>query len=228
MEVPHGAPPLNAARKDAMTDNYESSQCLDERDAACLVFQRQRALAEHCLAQVDDLQFFARPAPGINSLAVLVQHLAGNLLSRWGSFDAMLRGESDGEKPWRDRDQEFIDPPANAESRHALMAQWKEGWNTVTLAMEMLTPEDFARTVTVRDVPHSVHLAVMRQIDHYGHHVGQIAMTARLLVGPESWRYFTIAPGSSAEYNRRVRQPHHDPAASPTSRDDSRPRDSTA
>ncbi|MCA9296805.1 MAG: DUF1572 family protein [Phycisphaerales bacterium] len=191
-----------------MADNYQTARQLNECDAARAVFEQQRALAEHCLQQVNDQQFFVRLAPGINSLAVIVQHVAGNMCSRWGEFDAMLRGESDGEKPWRDRDQEFIDPPATAESRRAIMAHWDDGWTTVMQALDRLTPDDFDRTVTIRNVPHSVHLAVMRQIDHYGHHVGQIAMTARLLVGSETWHYFTIAPGGSAEYTRRVRQQH--------------------
>ncbi len=191
-----------------MTQRYDTPLELDARDAALTVFRRQRQFAEHCLDQTSDAHFFLRPAPHMNSIAVLVQHLAGNMMSRWGDFDAMLRGESDGEKPTRDRDGEFAAPPPTAEGRAALMQAWDAGWRTLEAALEPLTVADFERVVRIRGVPHSVHLAIARQIDHYGAHIGQIAFLARLQAEPETWRYFTIPPGRSAAFNEAMRTPH--------------------
>lgn len=189
-----------------MAQNYETSLLLDERASALEVLRRQKAFAEHCLKQAPDGVFFCRPAPGMNSLAILVRHMADNMLSRWGDFDAMLRGEADGEKPWRDREAEFADPEPTAETRRELMERWERGWAAVFAAIEPLTPADFDRRVTIRGAPHSVHLAVLRQVDHYAYHVGQIAIIGRMLVGAEGWDYFTVAPGRSAEFTRRVRE----------------------
>ena len=186
--------------------NYDSDLQLDERDAAVEVFRRQKALAEHCLHQVSDAQFFRRPAPHLNSLAILVQHLTGNMESRWSDFGLMMRGVADGEKAHRDRDAELRDPAVSATIRAELMERWQRGWALVFDVLTSFTREDLDRTVRIRGATHSVHLAVLRQIDHYGHHVGQIAFISRHLAGAEEWDFFTIPPGESKSYNRMVRK----------------------
>ena len=188
-----------------MTRHYDSALDLSEKRAALTVFARQRDFAEHCFGQLDDERFFRRPAEGVNSVAIIVRHLAGNMRSRWSDFPAMLAGDADGEMASRDRDGEFREPEPTPEGRAALMRAWDEGWSILYRALEPLTTEDLDRTVTIRDVSHSVHLAVARQLDHYAFHVGQIATTARILVPHASWRFYTVPPGGSAAFTARVR-----------------------
>ncbi|MEM7228602.1 MAG: DUF1572 family protein [Planctomycetota bacterium] len=174
------------------TRNYQDATIVGERDAALYVFRRQKAFAEHCLQQVSDAQFFALPADDMNSLAVLVKHLAGNMRSRWSDFDAMLRHEVDGEKGDRDREREFeVGEPTSA-NRASLMQAWDEGWSCVFAAIESLDAARFEQTVRIRGVELSVHLAVLRQIDHYAYHVGQMAFIARMLAGSAGWQWFTM------------------------------------
>ena len=199
-----------------MSQNYDRAHRVSELDAARIVFTRQRALAEHCLAQLDDATFFRRPAPHLNSAAILVQHLAGNLHSRWSDFDAMLAGTADGEKDSRNRDAEFAAPDPTAEGRATLMRAWSDGWAALHTALDHLTtPGAFDQTITIRGAAHSIHLAVMRQLDHYGYHVGQIATTARLLHDPDTWSWFTIAPGESNTFTTHVRAKNAPPTDAP-------------
>lgn len=160
------------------------------------IFRSQKKLAEGALAQLDDSRLHDAIAPGTNSIAVIIQHLAGNMLSRWTDFLT-----SDGEKPGRDRDTEFMDRRL---TRTQLIDLWEEGWRAVFSAIDALRPRDLARTVTIRGEPHSIPDAVNRQISHYGYHVGQIMLIARILVGHESWKWQTIAPGGTREFNRKM------------------------
>ncbi|MEO1008991.1 MAG: DUF1572 family protein [Planctomycetota bacterium] len=163
------------------------------------VFGRQKAFAEHAFEQLDDAGFFWSPGEGLNSVAVIARHLAGNLQSRWSDFLT-----TDGEKPWRDRDAEFAPPEPTAEGRAAVMHEWEAGWRTLVDALEPLTPADIDKTVPIRGAPHAVHAAVARQLDHYGFHVGQINAIARLRVGSASWRWFTIPPGGTRAFNEEM------------------------
>jgi hypothetical protein len=176
--------------------------------SAVTIFARQRAFAEHAFAQLDDPAFFATLAPGLNPVAVIARHMAGNLLSRWTDFLT-----TDGEKPSRDRDAELapfpadLSPPERAAARAAVMADWDRGWSALSSALNTLTEADLARTITIRTVEHSVALAILRQLDHYAFHVGQINLTARALVGTENWKWFTLPPGATAEFNQNPRHP---------------------
>lgn len=167
------------------------------------VFQRQKAFAEHAFDQLDDKGFFRVPAEGLNSVAVIAQHMAGNMLSRWTDFLT-----TDGEKPTRDRESEFGPPNPSADGRRALMERWESGWEALFGAIKPLTQDDLQRTTTIRGAPHTVNAAVVRQIDHYGFHVGQINVIARLYVGTAKWRWFTVAPGESEAFNKQVGQLH--------------------
>lgn len=164
------------------------------------VFKRQKAFAEHAFNQLNDEQFFAILAPGLNSCAVIVNHLAGNMISRFTDFLT-----TDGEKPDRDRDSEF-DPPAQhtAEVRARIMERWEQGWGVLLGMLNTLTIDDIGKTVTIRSVPHPVHAAIARQLDHYSFHIGQINIIARQLVGTEHWQWFTLPPGGTKAFNAKL------------------------
>jgi len=162
---------------------------------ALAVFQYYKRLAERAMEQVTDEQLFAVIDPEANSIAVIVKHMAGNMRSRWTDFLT-----TDGEKPDRDRDSEFVEPP---ETREGLMAMWEEGWNRVFTAIEPLTEADLGRTVTIRGEAHSVMQAINRQLAHYPHHVGQIVLLAKHFAC-DHWQSLSVPRNKSAEFNRRV------------------------
>ena len=122
--------------------------------------------------------------------------MAGNMRSRWTDFLT-----TDGEKPDRDRDTEFVLP---AGTREALMAQWEEGWKRLFDALEPLTDADLSRTVTIRGEAHSVMQAINRQIAHYAYHCGQIVLLAKHFQQAQ-WKSLTVPKGESAEFNAKVR-----------------------
>ncbi len=171
------------------------------------VFERQKAFAEHAFGQLDDAAFFRVPSEGMNSVAIIVRHVAGNLLSRFTDFLT-----TDGEKDWRDREGEFagFEIPGDAQGlarlRSEVMERWELGWRTLFETLEGLSGEDLLRTVTIRGVPHAAHAAIVRQIDHYAFHIGQINVIARQSVGSDRWEWFTIPPGGSEAFNERMRR----------------------
>jgi hypothetical protein len=157
-------------------------------------FQGLQSLAERALSQLSDEQFFAVPAAGDNSVAVIVKHVGGNLVSRWTDFLT-----SDGEKPGRDRDAEFRIHPDD--TREHLLRTWTRGWTTLFQALGRFEDSDMARVVTIRGEPLTVLQAVNRQLTHYAYHVGQIVFVAKHHRGAE-WRTLSIPLGGSAEFNR--------------------------
>jgi hypothetical protein len=159
------------------------------------VFRLYKKMAEGAMAQMSDEHLFVTLDPESNSVALIVKHLAGNMRSRWTDFLT-----SDGEKPDRDRDTEFVDPPATRES---VMENWESGWNLVFSALEPLTDADLGRTVMIRGEAHSVMQAINRQIAHYALHIGQIVFLAKHLAGPH-WKALTIPRNKSAEFTQRV------------------------
>jgi len=162
---------------------------------AAVVFRSNKGWADKAVAQLPDEKLHVALDPNTNCVAVIMKHVAGNLRSRWTEFLT-----SDGEKPWRDRDNEFVDSFA---SRSDLLAFWEQGWNCLFETLASLTPSDLARTVTIRGEPHSVPLAIHRSLAHCGYHVGQIVMIARILAG-DQWQTITIPRGKSAAFNQAV------------------------
>ncbi len=164
------------------------------------VFERQKAFGEHAFNQLGDEQFFAILSPGLNSCGVIANHLAGNMISRWTDFLI-----TDGEKANRDRDSEF-EPPAEhtQQSRGQIMDRWEQGWATLFGTLDSLAVDDLTKIVTIRKVDHPVHAAVLRQIDHYSFHIGQINIIARQLVGTDDWKWFTLAPGATEAFNKKL------------------------
>jgi hypothetical protein len=139
------------------------------------VFRLYKKYAEGAMAQISDEQLFVTLDPESNSVALIVKHMTGNMRSRWTDFLT-----TDGEKPDRNRDTEFVDPPA---TREALLESWENGWNLVFSALEPLTDADLGRTVTIRGEAHSVMQAINRQIAHYAQHAGQICSSRSIWPG---------------------------------------------
>jgi hypothetical protein len=156
--------------------------------------RRLKQLAEGALAQVDDAAFFAVAGPEDNSLAVIVKHMAGNMVSRWTDFLS-----SDGEKPDRNQDGEF--ELGAQDTRGHLMGFWERGWSTLEAALTPLTAADLGREVRIRGEPLSVLQAINRQLTHYAYHVGQIVFVAKHHAGT-AWRSLSIPRRGSEAFNR--------------------------
>lgn len=159
------------------------------------LFRYYKRLAERAMEQVTDEELFAVLDEEANSIGIIVKHMAGNMRSRWTDFLT-----TDGEKPNRDRDSEFVNPPA---TRKALLEVWEDGWADVFGALEPLSDADLGRTVTIRGEPHSVMQAVNRQVAHYAHHVGQIVLLAKHFAH-DRWESLSVPRDRSAEFNQGV------------------------
>jgi hypothetical protein len=158
-------------------------------------FRGHKRLAEGAMAQLKDEELFTAIDSESNSIAILVKHLSGNMRSRFTDFLT-----TDGEKPDRNRDQEF--EMTAATTRADVMRWWEEGWARLFAAIEALKPEDVMRTVTVRGEPHTVMQAINRQIAHYAQHTGQIVFLAKHLRSGE-WKTLSIPRGRSKEFTAR-------------------------
>ena len=162
-------------------------------DALVDQFRKTRRLAEGAFEQIADEDFFFRLNPHQNSIHVIVKHLCCNMRSRWTDFLT-----TDGEKPDRDRESEFVE---DVVPREKIMRSWEAGWSAVFGALQPLTDEDLTRTVHIRREPLRVVEAIVRQVEHYGYHVGQIVLIAKHVRG-ERWKHLTIPPGGTASFNR--------------------------
>ncbi len=160
------------------------------------LFQRQKRLGEGAMAQLSEEEIFRPLDQESNSVAIIVKHLAGNMRSRWTDFLT-----SDGEKPDRNRDQEFLLEQGG--SREQVMRWWEDGWRCAFQALESLRPEDLLRSVFIRGEEHSVLQAINRQLDHYAYHVGQIVFLAKHWKDRE-WKSLSIPRGKSAEFRARM------------------------
>lgn len=164
------------------------------RDSVAL-FAYYRKLAEKAMEQISDEEFFRTLDAEANSVAVLVKHMAGNMRSRWTDFLT-----SDGEKPDRNRDSEFI---AESASRAEYMKSWNDGWQRVFSALEPLNDSDLPHKITIRGEPHSVMQAINRQIAHYGYHVGQIVFLCKHFRSAE-WKTLSVPRGKSQTFTADV------------------------
>lgn len=156
-------------------------------------FEANKRLADRAVEQVPDDKLHAALDPNTNSIAVIMKHVAGNLTSRWTDFLT-----ADGEKPWRNRDGEFVDAFG---SRAELLEAWERGWSCLLGALKGLKPEDLGKTVLIRGEPHSVPLALERSLGHTCYHVGQIVQVARIHAGAK-WNTLTIPRGGSEQFNK--------------------------
>jgi Protein of unknown function (DUF1572) len=156
-------------------------------------FCKHKELAEKAFRQVEDQDFFRKPGAYSNSIAIIIKHVAGNLASRWTDFLT-----TDGDKPWRDRDAEFIIGPED--TRQCLVASWEAGWSALFQTLNNLQEADLLKTVTIRGEEHTVFQAIHRSLTHSAYHVGQIVYLSRLAV-KEGWNWITIPPGQSKQWN---------------------------
>ncbi len=165
--------------------------------AAIRQFSQYKKLAENTFSQLTDEQLVQVPGPETNSIAVIVKHMWGNMMSRWTDFLT-----TDGEKDWRERDAEFEN---DLDSRDAILQKWEEGWACLFKALHSLEPADLDRTVTIRSEPLTVTDAILRQLTHYAYHAGQIVYAGKLFAG-EQWVSLSIPRGGSAAYLARMQQ----------------------
>ena len=164
-------------------------------------FAYYKLLGEQAMSQITDEQLHWQPNAASNSIATIVKHLWGNMLSRWTDFLT-----TDGEKPWRAREAEFDHQPR---PRATVLAEWEAGWHCLFAALDGLAEADLARSIYIRNQGHSVTEAINRQLAHYPYHVGQIVFMARL-VADEAWQSLSIPRGNSAVYNaEKFAKPPH-------------------
>ena len=156
-------------------------------------FTRYKALGEKAIAQLDGAALSAPPTGGGNSIATICWHVSGKFRSRFTDFLT-----TDGEKPWRKRDEEF---EARAVTRDELLAKWEQGWAVLLDTLQVLSDDDLDRSVTIRGQALSVLEALLRSLAHASYHVGQIVYAAKAARG-DDWTYLSIPPGKSDEYNQ--------------------------
>ena len=171
-----------------MTEQFIENYKTDILEA----FRNYKKLAERALEQVSDDEFFKTVDAESNSLAVIVKHVGGNLRSRWTQFLT-----SDGEKPDRHRDSEFV---TDSDTRESLTGLWETGWNALFGTLESLQIEDFGKTVQIRGEDFSVVKAINRSLAHTAYHVGQIAFLAKHFRASE-WKTLSVPRGQSGDFN---------------------------
>lgn len=164
-------------------------------------FEYYQQLGEKAMKQVSTDQLFYTPDALNNSMAIIVQHLWGNMRSRWTDFR-----QSDGEKTWRNRDQEFEECITTPQE---LWQKWEEGWAVLFEALQAIQEDELAALVYIRQQGHTIVEAINRQLAHYAYHVGQIVLLAKLAQGT-AWQTLSIAKGQSDTYNeKKFKQDKH-------------------
>jgi hypothetical protein len=158
------------------------------------LFRYYKSLGDKSICQLSDEQLLRSLSSESNSIAIIIKHLHGNMMSRWTDFK-----NSDGEKSWRNRDQEFEEPP---HTREGLIELWNEGWACLFQALNELESDDLLATIYIRNEGHSILEAVNRQLAHYSYHVGQLVLLAKFYVG-SSWDSLSIPKNQSKEFNSK-------------------------
>ena len=166
-------------------------------ESAIQQFKDYKLLAEKAFAQLDEKDFHFQPNDETNSIAINITHLHGNMLSRWTNFLT-----EDGEKEWRQRDDEF---EVHTYPRDKLLELWEQGWLAVFGALQSLRPGDLGKTIYIRSKPLSVMDAIHRQLTHYSYHVGQIVMLGKIVKGAK-WKTLTIPKGKSTQFNNEMKK----------------------
>ena len=177
-----------------MDDNLAAHYLKDSLSS----FRAYKKLADKAIAQLKDEEFFATLDEEDNSVAVIMKHIAGNMISRWTDFLT-----TDGEKPNRNRDSEFVLEPQT--TKEAVLAYWEQGWQSLFSALDPLTSEDMERTVLIRGEKHTVVQAINRQMMHYAYHIGQMVFLAKHFRSME-WTSLSIPKNRSAEFNAYLGQ----------------------
>jgi len=165
-------------------------------------FKEYKALGEKTFEQLNEMHMLVQPNDASNSIAVIIQHMHGNMLSRWTNFLT-----EDGEKAWRKRDAEF---EAHPHTKEQLLKLWEEGWRVFLDTLQSLREEDLEKKITIRSQPLIVVDAINRQLAHYSYHVGQIVYVGRWLKDTE-WHNLSVPKNSSEEYNRKMERDYSGP-----------------
>src|SRR3954452_18161303 len=160
-------------------------------------FQSYKDLGDKTFGQLDDKDFFYQPSVESNSIAIIVHHMYGNMLSRFTNFLT-----EDGEKPWRQRDEEF--EPANM-SKQDLISSWNKGWERLFETLDSLKPEDLIKTTPIRNEPMPAYDALLRALAHLAYHVGQIVYLGKAIKDTE-WKTLTIPKKQSGQFNDKMTQ----------------------
>ena len=158
-------------------------------------FRQQKSLGDKTIEQLSGENLLWQYNENSNSIAIIVNHLWGNMLSRWSNFLT-----EDGEKDWRNRDTEFENVIS---SKEELIKKWNEGWQCVFDALESLKEEDLSKTIFIRKEPHNVGDAINRQLAHYSNHVGQIVYMGKMVLD-EKWKSLSIPKGKSKDFNEKM------------------------
>jgi len=164
----------------------------DFLESAIKQFEYYKMLGDKTVARIPDDKLFWQYNPESNSIATIVKHLHGNMLSRWTDFLT-----SDGEKPWRHRDAEFDN---DIQSRDFVMQLWNQGWDCLFNALRPLTDDDLGKIVYIRNQGHTVMEAINRQLAHYPYHIGQIVFIGKMVLD-NNWETLSIARGKSNDFN---------------------------
>lgn len=186
---------VNGMRFDRPTEgNLNESLAKHYLEDSIKSLRAYKKLTEKALAQVSEAEFFVTLDEEANSIAVIMKHMAGNMLSRWTNFLT-----TDGEKPDRNRDMEFVIEPNSGKDE--VLAYWEKGWKAVVDALEPLSAEDLDRKVMIRGEAHTVVQAINRQLMHYAYHIGQIAFLAKHFRSSE-WKSLSIPRNKSQDFNK--------------------------
>ncbi len=160
-------------------------------------FEYYKSLGDKTFEQLEEQSFFFKPSPDSNSIAIIIQHMYGNMLSRWTNFLT-----EDGEKDWRKRDSEFEEMQL---SKQDLISFWDEGWKVLLDTLKSLQPADLSKTIHIRTEPLMVYDAIIRQMAHYPYHVGQIVTLGKMIKDKE-FKSLSIPKGESQQFNQQMQQ----------------------
>lgn len=166
----------------------------DYLESAKKQFEYYKMIGDRSIAQLPDDKLFWKYNDESNSIAIIINHLSGNMLSRWTDFLT-----SDGEKKWRHRDQEFEN---NIKTKTELTQKWNDGWNCLFNTLNSLQEDDFSKTIYIRNQGHSITEAINRQLAHYPYHIGQIVFIGKMICN-ENWFSLSIPKGNSKTYNTK-------------------------
>jgi len=188
-------------QKDFKSTDHKPTNCMSIEtiflDSVRKRFREYKSLGDKTFAQLGDDDFHFQPNQESNSIAIIVQHLHGNMLSRWTNFLT-----EDGEKIWRKRDEEF---EAKQLDKEGVLQLWEEGWQVFLNSLDSLTAEDLSKNITIRSQPLVVIDAINRQLAHYSYHVGQITYLGRWRRGKD-WRSLSIPKGGSVAFNEKMKE----------------------
>jgi hypothetical protein len=166
-------------------------------DSVIKRFKEYKVLGEKTFGQLTDAEMHFQPNQASNSIAVIIQHLYGNMLSRWTNFLT-----EDGEKTWRKRDDEF---ETHSYSKQQLVDKWNEGWKVFLDTLGSLREDDLSKTITIRSEPLNIVDAINRQMAHYSYHVGQIVYLGRW-IKEDQWKSLSIPKNTSQQFNDQMQQ----------------------